>query len=216
MKPISLFALLSVVSLSACSGLGILSQAAEPNDIYLLTPKSTFAASLPTLRQQLVVEEPTATAAVDTDRIAIQPSPLEVQYLPESRWVDRAPRIVQALLIESFENTGKVGAVGMSAVALRPDYLIVPDLREFQAHVVDDGTEDGALDVRVRLNIKVVDAFDDRIIASSSFEEITRSQSDEMPGIAYAFDEALGDAMRDAVEWTIRKIYGHSGSYPRS
>ncbi len=216
MKPVSLLALLSASFLAGCSGLGILSQAAEPNDIYLLTPKSTFATSLPTLRQQLVVEEPTATAAVDTDRIAVQPTPLEIQYLPDSRWVDRAPRIVQALLIESFENTGKVGAVGPSVVALRPDYLIVTDLREFQAHVVPGGPDENALDVRVRLNIKVVDAFDDRIIASSSFEEITRSESDEMPGIAYAFDEALGDAMRDAVEWTIRKIYGHSGSWPRS
>ncbi|MFC3614508.1 ABC-type transport auxiliary lipoprotein family protein [Lutimaribacter marinistellae] len=216
MKARIILVLASSMLLQACAGLGLLNEAAEPNDIYLLTPKSTFAANLPTLRQQLVIEEPTATAAVDTDRIAVQPSPLEVQYLPDARWIDRAPRFVQALLIESFENTGKVGAVGRSAAILRPDFVIVTDMREFQAQVVADGTDSDALDVRVRLNVKIVDDYDDRIIASASFEEITRSETSEMPGIAYAFDEALGDAMRDAVEWTIRSIYKHSGSYPRS
>lgn len=51
------------------------------------------------------------------------------------RWVDRAPLIVQALLIESFENTDRVPAVGASGVGLRADYYVVPDLREFQAQV---------------------------------------------------------------------------------
>lgn len=193
--------------LTGCTALSTLTSATAPTDLYVLTPKSTFDPRLPRLRQQIVVAEPTATAAVSTDRMAVQPSPLQVEYLPGARWVDRAPVIIQALLIESYENSGKVDAVGRSAVSLRADYLIVTDVREFQARVPPAGTPDAPLQVQVRLNFKVVNADLDRIIASRSFEEIVATRSDEAQDIAEAFDEALGDVMRDAVEWSVRAMH---------
>lgn len=194
---------------SGCSGLAQLSSATTPTELFTLTPKSTFSPSLPQLNEQIVVLEPTATAAVDTDRIAVQPTPLQVQYLPGAGWVDRAPVIVQTLLIESFENTGRVPAVGNSAIGLRADYIVVPNIREFQGKVMAD--QDGApLVVDVRLNIKLLDADFDRIIGSNSFEAKVTSASDAPRDVAQAFDEALGRTMRNAVEWSIRQIARHA------
>ncbi|WP_299632231.1 ABC-type transport auxiliary lipoprotein family protein [uncultured Roseobacter sp.] len=206
--------LLLLTMLAGCTGLASLTEVATPTDLYVLSPKSTFSASLPQLRDQIVVNQPTATAAVDTDQIAVQPTPLQVQYLPGARWVDRAPLIVQALLIESFENTGKVPAVGSSTIGLRADYLIVTDIREFQA-IVPVGAEGSALQIDVRLNIKIIDAFSDRIIGSRSFEEIVPAASDTPGDVTAAFDEALGDTMRDAIEWSIREIARHAATSPR-
>lgn len=202
-----------LISVAGCSGIAQLQDAATPVDLYLLTPKSTFSESLPRLRQQIVVIEPTATAAVDTDRVAVQPSPLEVQYLPRARWVDRAPLIVQQLLIESYENTGRVGAVGTSSIGLRADYVVATGIREFQASAPPPEIG-GPLVVEVRLNIKIVDAYDDRIIGSRSFVEKSPSTSDEPRDVIKAFDEALGDAMRDCVEWSIREMVKHEASLP--
>ncbi|WP_170464642.1 ABC-type transport auxiliary lipoprotein family protein [Ruegeria arenilitoris] len=207
---------LALVSLGACTGLGTLRQASKPNDLYLLTPKSTFSSSLPRIQKQIVVQEPTATAAVNTDQIAIQPTPLQVQYLPRARWVDRAPLIVQALLVESFENSGKVAAVGRSTVGLRADYVIVPDLREFQGLVVAGADGSSAIRVEVRMNIKIIDEFEDKIIASDSFREYVVAASDKTPDLVRAFDEALGRTMRDAVEWSVRRINSHAASTQRS
>ncbi|MGI9367580.1 MAG: ABC-type transport auxiliary lipoprotein family protein [Ruegeria sp.] len=216
MKRLTVLTFLAVVALGGCAGLGTLKQASKPNDLYQLTPKSTFSASLPRIQQQIVVEEPTATAAVNTDQIAIQPTALQVQYLPRARWVDRAPLFVQSLLVESFENTNKVAAVGRSTVGLRADYIVVPDLREFQGHVVGETQNSKTVQVKVRLNIKIIDSFEDKIIASSSFEENVVSTSDQTQDLVVAFDEALGDTMRDSVEWSIRKIYVHARNNPRS
>ncbi|WP_425046095.1 ABC-type transport auxiliary lipoprotein family protein [Primorskyibacter sp. S87] len=209
-----IFLVLSL-AVSGCTGLGTLNRASKPNDLYALTPKSTFSSNLPRIKQQIVVEEPTATAAVNTDQIAVQPTPLQVQYLPQARWVDRAPLIVQALLIESFENTGKVAAVGRSAVGLRADYHVVTDLREFQAHVLTGADDKPVLRVNVRINVKIVEAYDDKIIASNSFEALEVSASDDAGDLAIAFDEALGDTMRKAVEWSIRRIHTHAVNNPR-
>ena len=209
-------ALLAVAIIGGCAGLGTLKQAAKPNDLYLLTPKSTFSSALPRIQKQIVVEEPTATAAVNTDQIAIQPTPLQVQYLPRARWVDRAPLIVQTLLVESYENSGKVAAVGRSTVGLRADYVIAPDLREFQGIVVADSEAGKKVRIEVRMNIKVIDEYEDKIIASSSFQENVVAASDQTPDLVKAFDLALGRAMRDAVEWSIRRINTHVANNPRS
>lgn len=211
-----LLSILMIASLSGCAGLGTLKQAAKPNDLYLLTPKSTFSSSLPRVQKQIVVQEPTATAAVNTDQIAIQPTALQVQYLPQARWVDRAPLIVQTLLVESFENSGKVAAVGRSTVGLRADYVIVPDLREFQGLVVGETENAKTVRVEVRMNIKIIDEFEDKIIASSSFQEYVVAASDQTPDLVEAFDIALGKTMRDAVEWSIRRINSHAANNPRN
>lgn len=200
-------ALLILTLLGGCASLSSLNSAAKPTNLYLLTPKSTFDPALPRITQQIVVNEPTATATVNNDRIAVQPTPLQVQYLPNARWVDRAPALIQSLLIESYENTGKVGAVGRSTVGLRADYIIVADVREFQARVPVDAPADTPLQVVVGVNIKVVDADLDQIIASRSFEEIEPTTSDKAEDIAEAFDETLGDVLRESVEWSIRKMH---------
>ncbi|WP_170394778.1 ABC-type transport auxiliary lipoprotein family protein [Ruegeria arenilitoris] len=207
-----LLVVLALVSLGGCAGLGTLRQASKPNDLYLLTPKSTFSSSLPRIQKQVVVQEPTATAAVNTDQIAIQPTPLQVQYLPRARWVDRAPLIVQALLVESYENSGKVAAVGRSTVGLRADYVIVPDLREFQGLVIAEDDGSSTVRVEVRMNIKIIDEFEDKIIASDSFREYVVAASDKTPDLVRAFDNALGKTMRDAVEWSVRRINTHAAN----
>ena len=212
-RPFLLF--LMIAALSGCAGLGTLQQAAKPNDLYLLTPKSTFSSSLPKVQKQIVVQEPTATAAVDTDQIAIQPTALQVQYLPRARWVDRAPLIVQALLVESYENSNRVAAVGRSTVGLRADYIIVPYLREFQGIVIAETENSKTVRVEVRMNIKIIDEFEDKIIASSSFQENVVSASDQTADLVEAFDVALGKTMRDAVEWSVRRINSHAASNPR-
>lgn len=211
----TLFLTLSLALLGACTGLDTLRQASKPNNLYLLTPKSTFSSSLPRVQKQIVVQEPTATAAVNTDQIAIQPTALQVQYLPQARWVDRAPLIVQALMVESFENSGKVAAVGRSTVGLRADYVIQPDLREFQGLVVSETENGTSIRVEVRMNIKIIDEFEDKIIASSSFREYVVSASDQTDDLVEAFDIALGKTMRDAVEWSVRKIHTHAANNPR-
>lgn len=197
--------LAAALMLAGCASLARLEAVTSAVDLYDLSPKSTFDPDLPEITAQLVIEEPTAGSAVNTDRIAVRPTPLQVQYFPEGRWIDRAPALVQTLLIESFENTGRVLSVGRQAVGLAADYTLVSELREFEARVRRDGG-DAPLEVMVVLNVKIVRNPEGRIIASRSFEYVIPTGSGALPEIVAAFDEALGKTMRRAVEWTIREI----------
>ncbi len=195
---------LSVAGVTGCTDLATLMNVAEPSDFYDLTPKSTYGPDLPEIAAQLVIDEPTAASSVNTDRIAVKPNPYQVQYFPKARWIDRAPLMVQTMLVESFENTGKVAAVGRQAIGLSADFTLVTDLREFQATV--GGGENAPITVIVHLNMKIVQEPLGLIVASKSFQRQVPAVSGEMISVVIAFDTALGKTMGEAVEWTVRRI----------
>jgi cholesterol transport system auxiliary component len=171
-------------------------------DLYDLSPKSTFEEGLPTVTWQLVVEDPTAAKGIDNDRIAVRPGPLELKYYPNIRWTDRAPILIQTLLIESFENSGKIVAVGRRAIGLSGDYVLKAELREFQAEKAEDGQRTEA---RVRINLKLIRVTSGIIIASESFERVSPAKNDTPREIVSAFDDALGAVLKRAVAWTLEK-----------
>ena len=188
----------AAVLLAACS-LPSLGSGPPPN-LYVLSPKSTFPDDVPAVDWQLVVEEPSTAKGIDTDRIAIAPSPLEVMYLASSRWADRAPRMVQQLLIQSFENSKKIVSVGRQSIGLRSDYVLKVELREFQA----EKTAEGGTVAHVRLNLKLVRVALGQIVASESFDFSRPAASESVPDIVQAFDDAVGAVLKRAVTWTLK------------
>jgi len=172
-------------------------------DLFNLTPKSTFPPDLPQITTQLVVEEPLASGGLDSARIALSPSLTELKYFAKARWVERAPKMIQTLLVESFENTGRIVAVSRQAIGLRSDFNLKSELREFQAEYLNGNV---VPQIRVRLNVKIVKQPRLSIIASRNFERLVPATSDSMPAIVAAFDEALGKVLRQTVEWSMKTI----------
>ena len=195
---------LSLLLLSGC-GLSLPGTGPAP-DLYDLSPKSTFDTGLPTADWQLVIEEPAGSRAIDTDRIAIRTAPYELKYFGGARWSDRAPRMVQTLLVESFENSGKIVGVGRQAIGLRGDYDLKPELREFHAELFENTD---APVIRVRINTKVIKQPSAMIIASENFERTATAESEEIEHLVAAFDEALGSVMKRVIGWTLSVVDDH-------
>jgi cholesterol transport system auxiliary component len=192
-------ALLSAVlaaPLAACS----LPGGGDPPQLYTLTPKSTFPSDLPRADWQIAIELPIAAGGLDTARIALQRTPVTLDFFARAAWTDTAPRMIQTLLIESFENTGKIVGVSRDSAALRPDFVLKIDLREFQAEYFDSGHPK----VHVRLALRLVRMPERTIVASFSHAEQVAAGRGDLRAIAEAFDEALGRVMRRTVEWTLR------------
>lgn len=193
----SLLLAAAALPLSACGGL---IPQAPPSNIYNLSPKTTFPDSLPRVDWQLVVEEPYAAGGLDSHKIAIYTNPYEVKYYAEARWAERAPRMVQTLLVESFENTGRIVAVGRQSVGLRSDFNLKSELREFQAVLKDGQT---APEVIVVLQVKLIAQPRQQIVASATFERRAMAKSGAILNVVEAFDDALGKILRDTVAWAM-------------
>ena len=193
----SLLLAAAALPLAGCGGL---IPQAPPSNIYNLSPKTTFPESLPRVDWQLVVEEPYAAGGLDSHKIAIYTNPYEVKYYAEARWAERAPRMVQTLLVESFENTGKIVAVGRQSVGLRSDFNLKSDLREFQAMLKGGQT---APEVVIVLQAKMIAQPRQQIVASATFERRAMAKSAGILNVVEAFDDALGKILRDTVAWAM-------------
>jgi cholesterol transport system auxiliary component len=170
-----------------------------PN-IYSLSPKNTFRTDLPNVNWQLIIEEPSAAGGLDSNRITLMPTPFELRYFQGTRWTDRAPRMVQTLLIESFENTGRIVAVGRQTAGLRSDYNLKSELREFQAEYFHGKPKPS---IRVVLSAKLIRQPRQDIVASRNFEHRIEANGTKIEDVIEAFDEALNKVLRQIVEWTL-------------
>ena len=193
-----LAAALSLVLLLAACSVNLPGSGAPP-DLYTLTPKSTYSGDLPTVTWQLAVEVPVAAESLNNSRIALRHDPLSLRYYKGARWTERAPVMVQTLLIESFENSGKIVAVARKATDIRADFVLKTDLREFQAEY-DAG---GAPVAHVRLNAKLVIMPKRAIIASETFESSVQADGTGIAQAVAAFDTALGKTLKQIVEWAL-------------
>lgn len=191
-------AALPVVALAPGCSLPVPGQGPPPR-LFRLTPKSTFREDLPVAHWQLVLEPPVADAGLNTTRIALQRSPIRIEYYANAGWADRAPLMMQTLLVESFENSGRIVSVGRESIGLRADFILKSELRELQAVYYDGGLPEAW----VRINAKLVEMPRRAIVASQSFEAKTTATVDAMPEIVAAFDEASGKVLRRLVEWTL-------------
>ncbi len=199
---LSLLSRRAVLTLTAAAGLSACTfpGAGEPPQLYTLTPKSTFDPNLPKVDWQMIVERPIAAAGLNTQRIALQKSPVTLDYFARANWTDTGPQLVQTLLIESFENTGKIRAVTRESTQLRPDYVLQTELREFQAEYASPSQPPT---IRVRLNAKMIRLPDRVIIGNNTVERTFPAAKADMDSIVLAFDEALGKVMKQIVEWAL-------------
>ena len=175
-------------------------QAADPQDLYTVTPKSTFEPDLPAVYWQLTVEAPAAAANLNTGRIALAMTPTSSDYYAKAAWTDRAPLMVQTRIVDSFENTRKIVAVARESIGIRANYVLQPDLRNFEALYYYGEPPI----VRVRIIAKLVRMPDRQIIGVASFERCVRARADKIPKVVEAFDQALGGVIKQLVSWTLR------------
>ena len=187
---------LPIAALAACQ-VAVPGQGPPP-ELYRLTPKSTYPEDLPVVDWQLVLETPLANAGINTTRIGLQRTPTQIEYYARANWSDRAPLMVQTLMIESFENSGRIIAVGRDVVGLRADFILKSELREFQAEYFNGATPRA----HVLLTARLVQMPRRAIVGSHSFEQSVAATEDSMPAIIAAFDDALGKVLRRLVEWT--------------
>ncbi|PKM16432.1 MAG: ABC transporter [Gammaproteobacteria bacterium HGW-Gammaproteobacteria-2] len=199
---IALFSLL-LSTLTGCVSLP------EREAVQLYTP--TLASSAPTdapeVRWQLVIDRPLSDPALDSPRIAVRPRANELQSYAGARWTAAAPDIVETALLQRFQDSGRIVAVGRARDALRADYLLQLDLRAFES--VYDG-ESGAPHVHIALYATVLDAGSRNVIAGRLFVRDSAASDEAVPAIVDAFGVALSALSTELMEWTLSNGQTHA------
>ena len=186
-------------ALGGCSAVSALNSAAQPLDTYDLSPAAGASAGRRTVHT-LLVARPEASAAIATDRIMVKPDPVSITYLPDARWGDEAPLVLQSLLIRSISATGRIGYVGRSEGGPIPNSALLVRMDAFQVNVMPDGTMHATIDIA----LTVLDDRDQRVISTRSFEQAARTANDSPTAIVSAFQAALDQLLPEMADWVLQ------------
>ena len=123
----------AALTLAGCGG-NLIGPPSPAPQSYVLHPELGAIADAPSVPWQLIVGVPNAPESLDTERIALERAPNTMDYFANAQWADRVPLLVQSLLIEGFEKSGRIAAVGRERSDNRADYIMHTENREFDAY----------------------------------------------------------------------------------
>jgi cholesterol transport system auxiliary component len=141
----------------------------------------------------IIVAEPTTISALDSERIVVRSAQGEIAYLPRAQWADRLPRLVQARLIQSFENAGRA-TVGRPGDRLAGASQLLVDIRSFE---VREASRDAVVEVAAKL----VGSASGRVANARLFGASAPVGAIDGQGATRALDQALAGVIRQIVGW---------------
>jgi phospholipid/cholesterol/gamma-HCH transport system substrate-binding protein len=150
------------------------------------------------IKGQLAIPEPTAVAMLETQRMLFSPAK-DYPDFADFLWADSIPKLLQARLIESFENYDIAHAPLRVADLGQTDFQLLIDVRRFR---IATDSEPAA---EVGLSARIVDK-NGKVIASRLFEETQKFEGVEPPAAVAAFNDAFGRIAKDMIAWTAQAL----------
>lgn len=170
------------------------------NDTFDLSVSPAPVTQAPSLKsRQLLVAEPTALKALDSENILVRLSNSEVQYLANSQWSDRLPRMVQSKLAEAFQDTGRLGGVGRPGQGLAIDYQVVTDIRAFEVDTKNNVAN-------IEISVQLLNDRNGTVRAQDVFRASARVSGTGSANFVKALDSAFAAASREIVAWTLKAL----------
>lgn len=210
--PHRLAALLLALALgtSGCATVSSLNSSARALDTYELSPLPASAAAGRSGGRLLYVAEPTAPAAVASDRIVMKPNALQVTLIGDGRWVEPAPAHLRNLLARSLANTGRFAFVTTGNVGPLPDFTLMTDIDAFEAQLLPRESAAPAR-VVVSVTLSVVRDADGRLVASRRISRTAEAADTDALAVVSAFEAATTAVLREAVPWATTVMTGGAG-----
>ncbi|CAN5230785.1 ABC-type transport auxiliary lipoprotein family protein [soil metagenome] len=155
---------------------------------------------------QLSVAPPTTVVALDSQRIMLKNAGGVVPFFENYRWGDSIPLLVQARVLQGFENAG-YPRVGSDTSGITGDFDLKLDVRAFGLDI--SGATPTA---RVTLMAKLVDG-GGKVVDAKLFQgEAAVARTDDPQIAADGIDAAFCEAATDLIVWALAGISGAEDS----
>ncbi|MEN1940074.1 ABC-type transport auxiliary lipoprotein family protein [Luteimonas sp. MJ174] len=213
MKPTTLLArgalVAAALALGACSILG--GGERERGAIFAPDPRVPADPSWPRVDWQLSINPPTAARTVDTFRIAVRPTPGELQVYSGASWARAPSDMVEEVILRTLEDSGHAPGVARRGSGIAPDYRLLLDLRRFEADYAG-GTVPRAT---IELHAKLLHARAQGISAARTFTVAEPATATDVASVAEAYTRALETLGHDVAAWTLETGEAHARTLPR-
>jgi phospholipid/cholesterol/gamma-HCH transport system substrate-binding protein len=175
---------------------------AEPAKVplYDLTAVKDFPPLTEQPSWQLVIPEPSALLALNTDKMTVKPEgAAESTDIPNAKWTDAAPILLQEKILQSFENAGYSRAVSRPKDGLEAGFQLLLDIRRFS--LIDGDKPVG----EVAFEAKVLGP-DGKIVAAKTFKSTAPADGTDAAAAAAALNAAFDQTAKELVPWTAEAV----------
>ena len=164
--------------------------------VYDLTAVKDFPALAENPSWQLVIPEPSALLAINTDKLRVRPTAAaESTDIPDAKWTDNAPILLQEKIIQSFENAGYSRSVSRPRDGFEAGYQLLLDIRNFSLSTAAEPVAE------IEFEAKVLGP-NGKLIAAQTFHDTAPASGAGAPAAAAALNEAFDKAASELVPWT--------------
>jgi len=171
---------------------------AAPKLTYDLQAPKDFTGARKPIKGQIAIPMPTAEIMLATQRMLFSPSRDDPEF-KNFQWADNIPQLLQAKLIQSFENYDIADAALRPVDGLEADNQLLIDVRNFDINTDPDLTVDIAFSARIL-------AKNGHLVASRVFHQSRKFDKLDPPSAVAAFDGAFGAIATDLIAWTTDQL----------
>ncbi len=171
----------------------------ETPSVYDLVAPTTFPPLAKQIKEQVTVPDPAATLVFDTQNILIRTASGTYSTVENAKWADNLPKLMQAKIVQSFENAQQLGAVSRPLDQLEAKYRLELGIRNFQISLEPQPT--AVVEFSARLVSDKGNVANARIFKVSVPAEGTQG-----PQAVAALNQAFSKTAIDLVAWVVGLI----------
>ena len=186
----------ATVLLAGCS---ILGGKHTPTTIYAPDPRVAPDATWPSVTWQLEIADPQATRMLDSQRIAVRPTPGQLEVYKGASWATSPSDQLQTAVLRALEDSQKIAAVARKGSGLAANYTLLMEVRRYDADYAGHAVPAATIEV----NAKLLQSPDQAVVATRTFLQAVPATATDTASVAQAFGSALGTIAHDIAGWTL-------------
>jgi cholesterol transport system auxiliary component len=187
----------AVLCLLALAGCSIVADRREEMTIWRVDDAPAASAGAP-VAWQLAIDEPAAAEPLGGARIVLKPVDGAFGVYRGARWSERAPLMVQGLVLRALEDSGRIRGVGRGNGGIRADFRLLLDLRAFHVDRRDGGDR-----ATVSLGAKLLRWPGGEVVDARVFDATAMVAGGGIAGVVAAFGAATAEVVPALADWTL-------------
>lgn len=195
--PASVCAVLLATLLAGCTPL--LTGSRQPTTIYAPAARVQAAPEWPNVRWALSLGRTSSARNAEGLRIAVRPTPNELQVYKGAQWVKPPADMVEDTVMHALEDSGRIAVVTRQGSGVGADYRLLMDVRRFESDYAGATVPAATIEVTAKLlHVK-----DQQLAGSRTFLHTRSARTTAAPDVVAAFEQALVAIGGDLAGWTL-------------
>lgn len=167
--------------------------------IYDLAAAADFPTPEKQIEGRLAVPDPAAVLVFDSQKILVRTPEGTYSTIENAQWADNLPKLMQAKIVQSFENAGQLRAVGRRIDEMNASHRLALEIRSFE--ISPAPTPTAVVELAARLL-----GDDGKVLAARIFKATAPTASTQMSDALPALNKAWSQIAKDLVTWTVSTL----------